>query len=101
MVSGRGGLRSRPEGWIHKQCRGKMARLAAAMELCKLCRAILVGFRRQLQRDGNCRDGFVGMLNSDMQKCEVLPVLQIGFRDQVFDVDVHSDKVVYRDDLAG
>ena len=52
----------------------------------KLCRAILVGFRRQLKRNGICKDGFVGMLESKMEKTEVQPILHIGFNDHVFAV---------------
>jgi hypothetical protein len=89
----------RPEGGTHKQCRGKTARLAAMYHF-KLCRAILVGFRRQLQHDGKCRDGFIGMLNSGMEKCEVAPVLQIGFSDQLFELKI-DDETIYRDDLTG
>ena len=55
------------------QCRGKTARLAAMYHF-KLCKAILVGFRRQLQHDGICKDGFVGMLNSGLEKTEVQPL---------------------------
>ena len=42
---GKGGQCGTPESGNHKQCRGKTARLAA-MYRFKLCRAILVGFRR-------------------------------------------------------
>jgi hypothetical protein len=53
--SGRGGSCSRPEKGTHTQCRGKTARMAAIYHF-KLCRAILVGFRRQLKADGICKD---------------------------------------------
>ena len=51
--SGRGGSCSRPEKGTHTQCRGKTARMAAIYHF-RLCRAILVGFRRQLKADGIC-----------------------------------------------
>ena len=66
----------------------------------KLCRAILVGFRRQLQSDGKCGAGFVIMLNSCMQNCKVLPVLQIGYGDRIFEVKIDDD-TIYRDNLTG
>ena len=40
------------------------------------------------------------MLNSGMEKCEVAPVLQIGFSDQLFEVKM-DDETIYRDDLTG
>ena len=89
----------RPEGGTHKQCRGKTARLAAMYRLT-LCRAILVGFRRQLQHDGKCRDGFIGMLDSGLKRCEKAPMLQIGYGDQMFEVKV-DNKPIFRDDLTG
>ena len=67
---GRSGACGCSEGGVHKQCRGKTARLAA-MHHFKLYLAILVGFTRQLKRDGICKDGFVGVLESTMEKTEV------------------------------
>ena len=97
--SGRGGLCSRPEGSVHTQCRGKTARLAAIYHF-KLCRANLDGFGRQLNFDGVCKDGVVGMLDARMDQTEVLPVLHVGTVDQIFDIEVDGDKV-YRDDSTG
>ena len=70
--SSRGGSCSRPEGGVYTQCRGKTARLAA-MYRFKLCRAILVGIRRQLKSDGVCKNGFVGMLDATMEKTYFAP----------------------------
>ena len=81
---GRGGQCGNPEGGTHKQFRSKTARLAGVYHF-KLCRAILVWFRRQFHHDGKCREGFVGMFNSDMENCNVAPELQIGYSDQVFE----------------
>ena len=78
--NGRDGACSRPKGGVHTQCRGKTARLAAMYHF-KLCRAILVGFRRQLKFDGVCKDGFARMLDSEMEKAEDLPVLHLGIAD--------------------
>ena len=60
--NGRSGQCSRKKGGFHRQCRGQVARLAAVYHF-KLCRAILVGMRRQLDRDGKTRPGDVGMLD--------------------------------------
>ena len=40
------------------------------------------------------------MFESGMENCEVAPVLQIGYSDQVFEVRVDDDKI-YRDDMTG
>ena len=53
----------RAEGGQHAQCRGKTTRMAAVYHF-KLCRAILVGFRDQLRKDGTYTDGYVGLLES-------------------------------------
>ena len=42
----------------------------------KLCRAILVGFRRQLQSDGTCKEGFIGMMARE-HETEALPVYML------------------------
>ena len=87
--NGRGGDCSRPEKGTHAQRRGRTARMAA-MYHSKLCRAILVGFRRQLKSDGICKDGYVGMLEAGQENTEVshLPLLHIGVGDQLLDVEV-------------
>ena len=66
--TGRGEACSRGSGGSHAQCRGKITRMAAVYNF-KLCRDILVGVRKQLQKDGLCRDGFGGML----EKTEDIP----------------------------
>ena len=40
------------------------------------------------------------MLDSGMEKCEVAPMLQIGYGDQVFEVKVDNEPIC-RDDLTG
>ena len=65
------GLCSRPEAGKPTQCRGKTARAAAVYDF-KLRRAILVGFRKQVRRDGTCRHGFIGMLERGQER-EDLP----------------------------
>ena len=99
---GREGRCSRPEGGIHAQCRGKTARMAAIYHF-KLCRAILVGFRRQLQADGKCKDGFVGLVEPELEDnmSRVLPVLTVSDkRGNKVQVKVENEKE-YRDDLTG
>ena len=76
----------------------------AAVYHFKLCRAILVGFRNQLRKDGVCKDGFIGMLESGMERQEV-PAVLLCFRltndkGSVLNVQVEGDNV-FRDDLTG
>ena len=66
----------------------------------KLCRAILVGFKRQLQCDGICKDGFVGLLDARMEKTEVLPLLHVDLGSQLYEIEADNGPV-YRDDLTG
>ena len=68
----------------------------AAIYNFKLCRAILVGFRRQLKADGICKDGFVGMLEAE----PIVPLLHVGLGDHILDVEIDGG-AVYRDDLTG
>ena len=75
----------------------------AAIYHFKLCRAILVGFRRQLKADGVCRGGYVGMLEAGQEKTEVMPImplLHVCLGDHILDVEVDGG-VTYRDDLTG
>lgn len=51
---------SRRSGGVHRRCRGQVARLAAVYHF-KLCRAILVGMRKQLDKDGRTMPGEVGI----------------------------------------
>ena len=81
------------------QCRGKTARMAAVYHF-KLCRAILVGFRNQLRKDGTYVDGFVGLLESRAES-ETLPVYKLTDVDgAILQVRI-SDEPVFRDDLTG
>ena len=64
---GCGGDCSRPQGGRHAQCRGNVACMAALYDF-KCCRAMLVGFRNQLNKDGVCKEGFVGMLEACPEK---------------------------------
>ena len=97
---GSGGACSCPSGGQHAQCRGKTARMAAVYHF-KLCRAIFVGFRRQRQRDGICKDGFVGMLDAGLER-ESLPVLHLTNKStgEVLKFQIHSEDT-FRDDLTG
>ena len=97
---GKSGECGRPEGGKHVQCRGKIARQAAVYHF-KLCRAILVGFRNQLRKDGTYTDGFTGLLETRMD-CEQLPVYKLTDSDgTVLHVRVAEDEPVFRDDLTG
>ena len=61
----------------------------AAIYHFNLCRAILVGFRRQLKADGVCKNGSVGMLEAGQEKTEdmpILPVLRVGLGHHILDV---------------
>ena len=70
--NGRGGACGQLEGGVHTQCRGKTARLAAMYHF-KLCCAILVGFGHQLKSDGVRKNGFVGMLDAEMETTDSSP----------------------------
>ena len=103
---GRGRACSRPEGGEHTQCRGKTARMAAVYHF-KLCRAILVGFRNQLRKDGTCKDGFVVVLGSSFKgdlPPEPVPihlVYELKAKDgEILNVQFEG-ATVYRDDLTG
>ena len=73
----------------------------AAVYHFKLRRAILVGFRKQLQKDGLCRDGFVGMLEKTEDIPSVLPILMFSNKNgEVLKVQVEGDQI-FKDDLSG
>ena len=74
----------------------------AAIYHFKLCRAILVGFRNQLKRDGVCRDGFVGLLEAGQEKSDVQPCFHIGIGigSDIYEVEIDGGPI-YRDDLTG
>ena len=99
--TGRGGACSRVGGGQHAQCRGKTARMAAMYHF-KLCRAILVGFRNQLRKDGTYTDGFVGMLETGSGREQMqLPLLNLTCDDgQVLKVQIENEQI-FKDDLTG
>ena len=66
----------RAEGGMHTECRGKTARMAAVYHFT-LCRAILVGFRKQLQKDGTYTDGFIGLMESRAE-CDNMPIYKMA-----------------------
>ena len=73
----------------------------AAVYHFELCRAILVGFRKQPQMEGLCRDGFVGMLERTEDTPPVLPLLMFSNKNgEVMKVQVEGDQV-FKDDLSG
>ena len=88
---GCGGDRSRPEGGRHGECRGKSARAAAVYHF-KLCKAILVGLRNQLRRDGICQDGFVGVLGSSFEHEGKQLEYEMKHRGQVFNVQIAGER---------
>ena len=97
--SGRGGECSRPQGGRHAQCRGKVARMAALYHF-KLCRAILVGFRNQLKKDGMCQEGYVGMLERE-ETPELLSCFNLtSASGHVLKVQIENEQT-FRDDLTG
>ena len=71
----------------------------AAIYLFKICRAILVGLRKQLKADGLCGDGYVGLLEAGQEKTED-PCYHVGYASQVFEVEIDGTSI-YRDDLSG
>ena len=87
---------------LHRQCRGQVFRLAAAYHF-KLCRAILVGLRRQLDKDGVCRQNEGGVTDGSWESdagCRVgFYRLQMGEL-AVLNIKV-ADDVQYWDDLMG
>ena len=98
---GRGGACSRRQGGQHAQCRGKTARMAAVYHF-KLCRAILVGFRKQLQKDGNCQDGFIGILEAGLGRGERETELYElrGNDGEIMNVHIENS-AIFKDDLTG
>ena len=97
---GKQGECSRPTGGTHRQCRGKVARMAA-VDAFKLCRAILVGFRNQLRKDGKYTDGFIGVMESFDREQETYDTYRLcDSSGAVFHVRV-ANEATYRDDLTG
>ena len=98
---GRNGECSRHGGGVHQQCRGRVARLAAIYHF-KLCKAILIGIRKQLERDGICRAGEVGMigLRNNESLCHWGDGWQLKAGGFVLNVNAKCEDV-FRDDLTG
>lgn len=96
---GRGGSCTRPRGGTHTQCSGKVARMAAMYHF-KLCRAILVGFRKQLTVDGTCKEGFIGLLGASTERTEAAPARCMNYGGQILEVEIGGGPI-YRDDLTG
>ena len=86
---GRHGQCSRFDGGAHRQCRGKAARRTAVCDFT-LCRAMLFDFRRRLQRNGLCNDGFVRVLDARMEKAEVAPLLHIELGNELHTIEVDN-----------
>ena len=69
----------------------------------KFCHAILVGFCRQLTHDGKCKEGFIGLLDSNLEKSETpatLTLYSIQLVGEMFEVQIDGD-AIYKDDLTG
>ena len=72
----------------------------AAVYIFRLCRAISVGVRGQLKRDGLYKDGFMGMLEAG-QEMESLPVCKLtDDLGEVLHVQVEEEKI-FKADLMG
>ena len=72
----------------------------AAVYHFKLCRAILVGFRRQLQKDGICKDGFIGMMEKDLEPQQLSIVSFTNNRGEVLNIQTDNGEI-FKDDLTG
>ena len=72
----------------------------AAVYHFKLCRAILVGFRRQLQKDGICKDGFIGMMEKDHEPQQLSILSFTNNHGEVLNVQ-NDNGEIYKDDLTG
>ena len=60
LCTGKGGQCSRPAGGRHAQCSGMVARQAAVFPF-ELCKAVLMGFSRQMKEVGCLVDGVLGL----------------------------------------
>ena len=69
-----------------------------------MCKARLVGFRNQFQKDGTCNDGFVGKFDAGLDREEVPAVLPCyhltNGRGQILMVQIEDEKT-FTDDLIG
>ena len=72
----------------------------AAVYRFKLCRAMLVGFRKQLHKDGLCRGGFVGMMEKTEDIPLVLPLRILSKKSgEALKVQVEGDQI-FKEDLT-
>ena len=94
---GRHGSCDRVAGGRHVVCSGKRAIMAAIYHF-DLCRAILVGFRKQMVADGKCRDGFMGMM---AEPWDDMPILHVGMTSADVDKAVQNGEEVFKDDMTG
>jgi hypothetical protein len=62
----------------------------AAVYYFKLCRSILVGFRLQLQKDGICKDGFIGMMEKDLGPRQLPVLLFTNNHGEVLNIQIDS-----------
>ena len=100
--TGRGGACSRDGGGRHVHCRGKLARLAAVYHF-RLCRAMFVGIRKQLDADGSRKDGYVGSIGAVWEDDRVTRpgLFELRCRGgHILKLDASSGEV-FRDDLTG
>ena len=66
-----------------------------AMYHCKLCKAILIGFRDQMMADGTYKDGLVGLMESGQER-QALSVMSVQILPEIV-----GDKVYQLMDMKG
>ena len=71
----------------------------AAVYHFKLCPAILVGFQRQLQKDGVCKDGFIDMMEKDPESQQLAVLSFTNNIGEILNIRVDSDEI-YKDNLT-
>ena len=72
----------------------------AAVYKLKLCRAILVGFRRQAQRDRSCKHGCIGILEAKLEADSMPTYRRRDTEGEILNVQIENS-LVHRDDVAG
>ena len=74
----------------------------AALYHFKLCRAILVGLRSQLKKDGACKEGIVGILEACPEEYPAtLNFYNLtSFHGHVLKIQIENDQI-FKDDLTG
>ena len=97
---GKNGMCGRSAGGVHTLRSGKRARLAAIYHF-DLCKAILTGFRRQMEADGRCKPGCVGMIATEVETEDVIPMLHIGMTESQAQRIQASGEEIFRDDMTG